>query len=121
MTSGQVFTKRIYDPPEANDGQRILVDRIWPRGVKRDAAHLSAWLKELAPSAALRKWFDHDPARFELFRKRYWEELERNSADIRTVRDLVGRGKVTLLYAAKDETHNNAVVLAEYLSHHPAN
>ncbi len=115
MTAGKIRIKRIYDPPADDDGQRILVDRIWPRGVKREEAHLTEWLKDIAPSTELRKWFAHDPARFAAFRSRYREELARNPEAVAALRAFVKRGAVTLLYAARDEADNNAVVLAEYL------
>lgn len=115
MKSVTLRVKRIYDPPSDDDGQRILVDRIWPRGVKREAARLSEWLKAIAPSDDLRKWFAHDPARFDGFRRRYRDELDRNAYAVDRLRALAGRGTVTLLYAAKDAVHNHAVVLAEYI------
>lgn len=107
--------KRVYDPPSADDGARVLVDRIWPRGVSRDEAQLAAWLKDLAPTTALRQWFGHDPARFEEFQSRYRAELEQKGEGLEKLRALAESGKVTLLYGAKDEVHNNAVVLAHYL------
>lgn len=112
---GRLCIKRVYDPPSADDGARVLVDRIWPRGVSRDEAQLTAWLKDLAPTTALRQWFGHDPARFEEFQSRYRAELEQKGGGLAKLRALAERGKVTLVYAAKDEAHNNAVVLADYL------
>lgn len=112
---GRLSIKRVYDPPSAEDGARVLVDRIWPRGVSRDEAQLTAWLKDLAPTTALRQWFGHDPARFEEFQSRYQAELEQKGEGLAKLRAFAERGKVTLLYAAKDEAHNNAVVLADYL------
>ena len=111
----EVHTKRIYDPPSADDGQRILVDRIWPRGVSKQAAALTLWLKEVAPSTELRQWFGHDPARWQAFRQRYAAELDRNPDAVARLRELVKAGRVTLLYAAQDREHNQAVALAEHL------
>ncbi|MCK9541832.1 MAG: DUF488 domain-containing protein [Novosphingobium sp.] len=113
---GTIGLKRIYQTREAGDGQRVLVDRIWPRGISKQAAALDFWLKDIAPGTALRKWFGHDPARFGEFRERYRRELDANSDAVAELCDLADRGDVTLLYAAYDERHNQAVVLAEYLS-----
>ncbi len=109
-----VRTKRIYDPPESDDGLRVLVDRLWPRGVSKAEARLDLWQKDVAPSTALRKWFDHRPDRWAEFERRYRLELQDASA----VRDLVvlaQKGPVTLLYGARDREHNEAVVLAAYI------
>jgi uncharacterized protein YeaO (DUF488 family) len=108
--------KRVYAPPEADDGTRILVDRIWPRGLSKGEAALTLWLREVAPSAALRKRFGHDPARWAEFQRRYRAELDANKASVERLRDLLQTGRATLLYAARDEKHNNAVVLADYLN-----
>lgn len=111
--SGIVRLKRAYDPPAPEDGVRVLVDRLWPRGLKRDAAKLDLWLKDLAPSDELRRWFGHDPARWPEFRDRYRAELARNPA-FAELRATVAQGKpVTLLFGARDIEHNNAVVLRE--------
>lgn len=107
--------KRIYDPPTPDDGTRVLVDRLWPRGIAKDEARLDDWLKEIAPSDALRKWFGHDPAKWEEFRERYRRDLETKAELLDGLRKLAVEGTVTLLYAAKDEEHNNAVVLKELL------
>jgi uncharacterized protein YeaO (DUF488 family) len=107
--------KRIYDPPSADDGRRILVDRLWPRGVSKDAARTDEWLKEIAPSDELRKWFGHDPDRWEEFRQRYRDELKPHGELLERLRVKAKKGAVTLLFAAKDEGHNNAVVLKEML------
>jgi len=112
---GPVRIKRIYEPPSREDGQRILVDRLWPRGIARDAAALTIWLKEIAPSTALRKWFGHDPAKLAEFRRRYGEELDANPSAVADLCALADKGGVTLLYAAREERINHAVVLAEYL------
>ncbi|WP_322418397.1 DUF488 domain-containing protein [Mesorhizobium huakuii] len=110
-----LMVKRIYEPPAADDGQRVLVDRIWPRGISKEHAALALWLKEIAPSDELRKWFGHESARWAEFRKRYGAELDGNGEVVATLHGLLGEGKVTLLYGAHDEAHNNAVALAEYL------
>ena len=109
-----VKIKRIYEPAAPEDGQRILVDRLWPRGVSKGNAHIDLWLKDVAPSADLRKWFGHKPERWPEFRRRYFAELNANPAT-QTLRDLVETGPVTLIYGARDEIHNQAVALAEYL------
>ena len=107
--------RRIYEPPAPDDGQRVLVDRIWPRGISKEDAALTLWLKDIAPSDELRKWFGHEPARWAEFRKRYAVELDGNGEAVAQLRGLLGKGKVTLLYGAHDEAHNNAVALAGYL------
>ena len=108
--------KRAYDPAEPQDGFRVLVDRLWPRGVSKGRAAIDLWAKEVAPTPQLREWFGHDPARFAEFRVRYVAELEQNSA-VRDLRDLTGQHPVvTLVYGARDEVHNHAVVLADYLA-----
>lgn len=106
--------KRAYEPPARSDGKRVLVDRIWPRGVSKAEAHIDLWLKDVAPSTALRKWFGHDPARWDAFRDRYREELDANPA-VAALRQIIAEGPVTLIYGARDEAHNQAVALAEYL------
>ena len=109
--------KRVYDPPGDQDGARVLVDRLWPRGLGKEAAALTLWLKEVAPSPALRTWFGHDPARWEEFRRRYLAELAGNGDEaLGRLLALARHEPVTLLYAAHDTAHNNAVVLAAYLS-----
>ena len=112
-----LMVKRIYEPPAADDGQRVLVDRIWPRGVSKEEAALALWLKEIAPSDELRKWFGHQAARWAEFQKRYRAELDGNGEAVAQLRGLLRHGKVTLLYGAhdEDEAHNNAVALAGYL------
>lgn len=107
--------KRIYEPPARGDGARILIDRIWPRGVRKEDARLTDWNKEIAPSPALRKWFGHDSARFAEFRRRYRKELEGNSAAVARLQQLARRKRVTLLFAAHDPVHNHARVLLDYL------
>ena len=107
--------KRIYEEPEESDGRRILVDRIWPRGLSKRDAELDLWLKEIAPSDELRKWYGHDPERWEQFRERYFEELNERSAMVDGLSEQASDAVVTLVFAAKDEEHNNAVALKEYL------
>jgi uncharacterized protein YeaO (DUF488 family) len=109
-----VRLKRAYAPPEPDDGRRVLVDRLWPRGVSKDRAHIDLWLKEIAPSTDLRKWFGHEPERWLEFRQRYLAELEGNPA-VDQLRAIAAEGATTLIYGAKDEAHNEAVVLAELL------
>jgi len=107
--------KRIYDPPVPEDGRRVLVDRLWPRGLAKDEARIDEWLKEIAPSGDLRKWFGHDPARWEEFQDRYRDELERSGELLERLRAEAKKETVTLLFAAKDVEHNNAVVLKKLL------
>lgn len=116
MSQSNLQIKRIYEEPSKNDGYRVLVDRLWPRGVSKEAARLDEWMKEIAPSPELRKWFNHDPAKFEEFRTRYWAELSRKDEPIEKLLRMASNRKVCLLYAAKDESHNHAIVLKEYLN-----
>jgi uncharacterized protein YeaO (DUF488 family) len=112
-----VRLKRVYEDASPDDGTRVLVDRLWPRGLKRDAAMIDLWLKDVAPSDKLRRWFNHDPARWAEFRKRYRVELAESVQETKTLRGLTAGNKpVTLLFAAKDREHNNAVVLSDWLS-----
>lgn len=111
-----ILLKRIYEPYDKEDGYRILVDRLWPRGVSKEKAHLDLWLKEIAPSTELRKWFGHKTEKWEEFKKRYIEELKLNEeAVIQIKKILLKHRKVTLLFGAKDKEHNQAVVIAEFL------
>jgi uncharacterized protein YeaO (DUF488 family) len=110
--------KRIYELPQASDGTRVLVDRLWPRGIKKTDAHLDCWMKEVAPSTELRRWFGHLPARFDEFRRRYEEEL-RGNPKLGELRKLGGRKRVTLLYAAHDPEVNHALVLRSVLERGP--
>lgn len=112
--------KRAYDEPAANDGYRVLVDRIWPRGVSKDELALDAWTKELAPSTELRKWFGHDPERWDAFRARYFAELDERREAVADLLEQVGNGRLTLVYGAKDTKHNQAVALRAYLQNHNA-
>jgi uncharacterized protein YeaO (DUF488 family) len=110
-----VRIKRAYEPPTASDGYRVLIDRIWPRGVTREKARLDEWARELAPSGELRRWFAHEPARFEEFRRRYTDELGTQQGKLRELRRHARQGALTLVYGARDTEHNDAVVLAEVL------
>ncbi|MFZ0747046.1 MAG: DUF488 domain-containing protein [Terracidiphilus sp.] len=107
--------KRVYEAPSSTDGVRFLVERLWPRGVKKSSLEISAWLKDVAPSVDLRKWFHHDPARWDEFRRRYCAELSRNPASWRPILEAARRGNVTLLYSSHDLEHNNAVALKGFL------
>lgn len=106
--------KRVYEPVAPGDGTRFLVDRLWPHGVRKESLRLDGWLKELAPSDALRRWFGHDPARWPEFRRRYFAEVKSRPEMLRPIRDALARGPVTLLFSAADAQHNNAVALVEY-------
>ena len=110
-----VRLKRVYEPPAADDGTRILVDRLWPRGVKKADAAIDEWMKEIAPSTALRKWFGHDTARWQEFRRRYKSEIRGHPDELKRLRALAQRGRITLVFAAHDETHNNAVAIRDLL------
>ena len=107
--------KRAYEPPEKSDGMRILVDRMWPRGVKKEKLETVLWMKDAAPSDELRQWFNHDPEKWEEFRKRYLKELQRPEARamLHEIREAAKKGTVTLVYGAKDEKHNQALVLKQ--------
>lgn len=107
--------KRAYDPAQASDGYRMLIDHVWPRGVSRDRARLDQWARELAPSDELRKWFAHIPERFPEFRARYRDELSAQDDRLEKLREQARHGRLTIVYAARDREHNNAVVLAELL------
>lgn len=113
--------KRIYDPPSRADGKRILVDRLWPRGIKKEDARLDEWLKDIAPSDALRKWFAHDPDKWTEFKTRYRKELSGKKDSVQLLRDEAKKGTVTLLFSAKDIERNNAVVLKEVIDRQTSN
>ena len=121
MTQQQLMIalKRVYDEPEPGDGTRVLVERLWPRGLSRERAHVDLWLKDIAPSRELRTWFGHDPQKFPEFRRRYEAELASPSgqAALARLRELAKRGPMTLVFAAHDTEHNNAVVLRDLLLH----
>lgn len=111
----KIKIKRVYDDVANNDGYRLLVDKIWPRGVSKEDAQLDEWNKELAPSSELRKWFDHDPEKFDEFTERYKKELKDKQDDLARIKEMSQDKRVCLLYGAKDEKHNQAVVLKEVL------
>jgi uncharacterized protein YeaO (DUF488 family) len=110
-----IHIKRIYEPASSNDGHRVLIDRLWPRGVSRQSANLDCWAKELSPSTELRQWFGHEPGRFDEFRRRYIEELRDKRPRLTALRRHAREGRLTLVYSAHDAEHNDAVVLAEVL------
>lgn len=110
-----VRLKRVYESAASADGYRVLVDRLWPRGITKDAARLNAWRKELAPSSQLRKWFHHDLTKWEDFKERYFQELDDHREEVEELAKLAKERRVTLLFGAKDEQYNNAVALREYL------
>ncbi|MDE2229176.1 MAG: DUF488 domain-containing protein [Alphaproteobacteria bacterium] len=111
-----VNLKRAYLPPSPQDGYRVLVDRIWPRGLRKKKARIDLWLKDVAPSTALRKWFGHDPARWREFRRRYQAELARQATPLEKLRAMARKGRLTLIFGARDERHNQAVVLKDLLA-----
>jgi len=113
IPGANVKLKRAYEPPAATDGTRILIDRLWPRGISKKKAALDQWMKEIAPSTKLRKWFGHDPARWGEFRRRYAVEVHDNAALLDQLRSFARRGPITLVYSAHDELHNDAVVLRD--------
>ena len=111
----RVAIKRVYEPASGEDGRRILVDRLWPRGQSKEQAHVDLWLKEIAPSAGLRRWFAHDPAKWDEFRRRYRAEIDANGEALQALKEAIGKGPATLVYGARDEEHNDAVVLRDLL------
>jgi len=113
-----IHLKRAYEDPSPDDGMRILVERLWPRGVKKEQAAIDLWLKEIAPSTELRQWYNHDVDKWPEFRKRYWAELKKNSEALDQLKQHIAEGTVTFVYAAKDQEHNSAVALKEYLEKH---
>ena len=112
----RIYTKRVYEPISKDDGVRVLVDRVWPRGMSKERLKIDLWLNDAAPSTALRKWFAHDPYKWKEFKKRYFSELETKQLEIQQFLELAANGPLVLLYAAKDTNHNQAVALKEYLS-----
>lgn len=110
-----IVIKRVYEGPSKEDGKRILIDRLWPRGLTKEKAQIDLWLKDIAPSTTLRKWFGHDPSKWVEFKKRYVAEIKKNTAVTAELEEQLKKGKVTLVYGARDEEHNDAVVLKEYL------
>lgn len=115
--TGTIQLKRVYNPLADTDGTRFLVERLWPRGIKKSALANTQWIKDVAPSTDLRKWFHHDPGRWEEFRKRYFSELKGRTDVLQPILDAARRGDVTLLYSSHDAEHNNAVALKEYIAH----
>jgi uncharacterized protein YeaO (DUF488 family) len=112
----EINLKRVYEKPTKEDGTRVLVDRLWPRGLTKQKAKIDLWLKDIAPSTELRKWFGHDPEKWKEFRKRYQKELKENKEQIEILKEQKKKGTVTLVYGAKDEEHNEAIVLKELFS-----
>lgn len=110
--------KRVYESGAKSDGQRFLVDRLWPRGIKKESLHVVAWLKGVAPSEKLRQWFGHDPAKWHEFHRRYCVELDANPVALQPLLEAAAKGNLTLLYSAHDPEHNNAIVLKAYLEMH---
>jgi uncharacterized protein YeaO (DUF488 family) len=110
-----IRTKRVYEPPDAHDGFRVLVDRIWPRGMAKEQVRADLWLRDVAPSTALRKWFAHDPSKWEEFKKRYFAELDKNPESVHVLLEAAAKGTLTLLFSARDAEHNQAIALKEYL------
>jgi uncharacterized protein YeaO (DUF488 family) len=115
IRAASIKLKRAYEPPAPTDGRRILIDRLWPRGVSKAKVAIADWMKEIAPSTALRQWFGHDPARWQEFRRRYAEEIRGQAEQVRELRRLAAEGPLTLVYSAHDEAHNDAVVLRAIL------
>lgn len=115
LSADRIRLKRAYEPPAADDGIRILIDRLWPRGVKKTDAAIDEWMKEIAPSTELRKWFGHDPERWREFSRRYRNEIKQRRDEINRLRTLARHSRITLIFAAHDEAHNDAVVLKDVL------
>ena len=113
----RIRVQRAYQPPSPDDGARILVDRLWPRGLSKEKLGNVAWVKDVAPSDALRKWFGHEPAKWAEFQRRYKAELRQHHAELERLREIATKGTLTLVYGARDEQHNDAVVLREVLLH----
>lgn len=107
--------KRVYETPSKDDGQRILVERLWPRGLSKEKAKIDTWLKDIAPSTELRTWYNHELPKWPEFQKKYREELRANKAAVEQLKELLKKGKTTFVYAAKDTEHNSAVVLKEFI------
>ncbi len=115
VSAANVKLKRVYEPHTSGDGTRILVERLWPRGIKKEDAAIDLWEKEIAPSTELRTWFGHDPARWEEFRRRYAEEVGQHRGELSKLRAMAEEGPITLVFSAHDEIHNNAIVLRDLL------
>ncbi len=110
-----IFLKRAYDKPSSEDGKRILVERLWPRGLKKEDAKIDEWLKDLAPSTELRKWYSHDPAKWMQFKEKYWKELKEKDAEISKLSQEANKETLTFVFASREEKFNNAVALKEYI------
>jgi uncharacterized protein YeaO (DUF488 family) len=117
LPASHVRLKRAYEPAAPEDGMRVLIDRLWPRGLRKADAAIDRWMKDIAPSTELRRWFGHDPERWPAFHRRYTEELQQQAAAVDELRKLARGGRVTLVFAAHDEAHNDAIVLREALLH----
>lgn len=111
----KIELKRVYEQPAATDGQRILVERLWPRGLSKEKAQVDLWMKEIAPTTRLRKWFNHDPDKWTEFKQRYRAELLANDEVVSSLKAEIGKAKATLVYGSRDETHNAAIVLMDFL------
>lgn len=114
----KIIIKRVYEKPSADDGCRILVDRLWPRGVKKEKANIDLWLKEIAPSNELRKWFGHEPGKWDEFKNKYFEEITLNSEAFTKLEKYLNRETITFVYSAKEERYNNAAALKEYMENY---
>jgi uncharacterized protein YeaO (DUF488 family) len=115
VLAGNIKLKRAYERPDAGDGTRVLIDRLWPRGVRKANAAIDQWVKDLSPSTELRNWFGHDPARWREFRRRYAAEVQQHPEQFKRLRDLARQGPITLVFSARDELHNDAVALRGFL------
>ncbi|MGA2367750.1 MAG: DUF488 domain-containing protein [Dehalococcoidia bacterium] len=111
----EIKIKRVYEQPETQDGTRILVDRLWPRGLSKDKAKIDLWVKDLAPSNELRKWYGHEPAKWEEFQKKYFAEMDGQTAEVKKLASIIQKGRVTFLYSSKEEKINNAQALKLYM------
>lgn len=116
----KILTKRVYEPASPSDGRRILIDRLWPRGLTKEKARVDFWARAVAPSNELRRWYQHEGSKWDQFRKRYFAELDGNPAGVAELRAALGRGTVTIVFASKEEELNNATALREYLSRRPS-
>jgi uncharacterized protein YeaO (DUF488 family) len=119
ITAANVQLKRAYERPARGDGTRILIDRLWPRGMTKEAAAIDEWIKDISPSTALRQWFGHDPTRWQEFRRRYADEVRQNPDQFARLRALVRQGPITLVFSAHDQAHNDAIVLRDLLLGRP--
>lgn len=113
-----IYLKRVYDPIVQADGTRLLIERLWPRGITKSSLKIESWIKDVAPSTELRKWFSHDPAKWDEFRRRYFAELKKHPEAWRPIIEAMRHGNVTLIYSSHDTEHNNAIALKEFLTNH---